>query len=106
MKKTLLYTLCIPTLASSASAISISLDFSTSSFFDTGTADGILARAAVQAAADDISAAVTSNLGPISQYIHSGVNGSTTVTMTGGLGYTNPDTGAAETFSGNLATNE
>ena len=52
MKHRLLQHLIFPFLISSASAITVSLDFSDSSnaFFDTGTTDGMLARAAVQAA--------------------------------------------------------
>lgn len=105
--KLLLY-LSIPTLISSASAVTVAIDYSDSSsgFFDTGTSDGVTARAAVQAAADDISAAITSSLGAVSNYSHVGNNGSSSVTITANLGYTNPDTGGSETFSGSLAADE
>jgi len=91
----------------SASAVTISLDYTSVAFFDLGTADGVKARAAVDAAADDISAAITSSLGAVTNYAHTGnAPGGSSATLTGNLGYTNPDTGAAETFSGNLLANE
>jgi len=97
------------TLALKSQALSISLDFSGNSFFDTGTTNGQLARNAVSAAADDLSAAITTELIAFNTYEHTGTAGSpnvSSVTITGSLGYTNPDNGNSETFSGSLASNE
>ncbi len=108
MKHRLLQHLIFPVLISSASAITVSLDFSDSSnaFFDTGSTDGILARAAVQAAADDISAVLTSSLEAVTMYSHTGTSGGSSATLLAALSYTNPDTGANSDFSGNLAVDE
>jgi hypothetical protein len=109
MKMSLPCVLFCTFLASPASAITIAVDFSnsTSGFFDENTADGLLARAAVQAAADDLSAAITTSLDPLSTTrVYQGTSGVTTVTLTNTLRYTNPDTGASTVFSGSLASDE
>ncbi|MGB0990915.1 MAG: PEP-CTERM sorting domain-containing protein [Akkermansiaceae bacterium] len=93
---------------SPALAITITLDFSHSSsgFFDTGTADGVKARASVEAAAADLSAVITSSLNALSTYHYEGTSSGTTVELDASLGYTNPDTDASESFSGSLAVDE
>ncbi len=91
-----------------ASSLTISIDYSdsTSAFFD-GSPNGILARAAVQAAADDISAVITTSLNALSsQRSFTGTFGITNVTLDHTLGYTNPDTGLASTYMGGLAADE
>lgn len=109
MKKIISYILLTSMLSFPASAITIAIDYShsTSSFFDTGTANGLLARAAVQAAADDLSAAITTQLDPLSSTrVYTGTSGSTTVTLTNTLTYTNPDTGISTVFTGTLVGDE
>ncbi len=98
-------------LSLNAGAFSIALDYShsASSFFDTNTADGLAARAAVAAAAADLSNAVTSSLAALSSpdLVYTGSNGATTSTFTAHLSYTNPDTGAQVDLTDiNLAANE
>ena len=79
------------------------LDFDThsSTFFDNATT-GAAARAAVQQAADDLSAAITTKLNAISAgdagYKNTGTDQSKSVTLDSTIGYTNPNTGA--TISG------
>ncbi len=95
-------------LTTPLSAITIAVDFSdsTSTFFDN-SANGLLAKAAVQAAADDISAAISTSLNALStQRVYTGTNLSTTVTLTNTLSYTNPDTGANSIYTGSLAADE
>lgn len=107
MKSFLLNTICLTALTSSVSAVTISLDYTNIAFFDTGTADGLAARAAVDAAASDLSAAITSNLAAFTTYSHSGTApGGSSATLPGTLGYTNPDTDNPESFTGSLAQNE
>jgi hypothetical protein len=108
MKMSFPCVLFFASLSLPASAITIAIDFSnsTSGFFDENTADGLLARAAVQAAADDLSAAITTSLDPLITRVYTGTSGSTTVTLTNTLRYTNPDTGVTTNFVGNLAADE
>lgn len=94
-------------LQSSASALTISLDFTSTSFFDTNTADGALARAAVEKAAADISAAITTQLSAVNGLSYSGSVPGATVGFAGALYYTNPDTGVQQSLSTiNLAQDE
>lgn len=106
MKNLLTLSIISPLLASQASAINIVLDFDThsSTFFSNSTA-----RAAVQAAADDISAAITTSLNAIpANRAFTGTDGGASITITSTYNYTNPNGGAigGETFTGTLAANE
>jgi hypothetical protein len=81
-------------LPSTASAVNLILDYSydTSGFFSVGSN----ARNTLEQAAADISAVlVNGQLGTLSNNIISGSSGSSTVTVTWGLGFTNPSTGTA-----------
>lgn len=88
-------------------ATNIVIDFSdsTSAFFDNSP-DGLLAQAAVQAAANDLSNALTTSLNSLSTYAYQGISGGTTVTITNTLRYTNPETGVSTIFGGALAADE
>src|SRR5690554_4593087 len=81
-------------LAPAAQAIEIQLDFQHGSFFDNNDA----AKAAVEKAAQDLSDVITTSLGATVDQV-SGTFGSTTITFNNDLEYTNPYTGAAESFN-------
>ncbi|MEO7933948.1 MAG: hypothetical protein ABIT76_12405 [Chthoniobacterales bacterium] len=79
----------------SASAFNIAIDYSNDS---TNFFDNLTARATLEKAAADLSAAITSSLAPVTTDVYTGTNGSTTSTFDWDLTYTNPTTGAAVTL--------
>jgi hypothetical protein len=91
-----------------ASAITVAVDYSatSSALFDAGTANGLLARAAVDAAAADISAAITTQLNAVNSYTYVGVNGGTTFTYDTKYTYSNLDSGSSMDFTTALAQDE
>lgn len=95
MKKITLISLAIPALTLSTSAVSIAIDFGSSSFFDTSTTDGAAARAAVNKAAQDVSNAITTELNAVSAgaagYTHSNTVNGSTFGITTTLKYNNPN---------------
>ena len=107
---TLRTTLILSTIATlPLSAINITIDYSytTDSFFDNSP-NGILAKSAVNAAALDISNAITSHLGAINTYNFNGSSdgGTTTTSFTATLEFNNPDTGIATPFTDALAADQ
>lgn len=80
-----------------AAALNVVLDYSldaaNGNFFGTTPA----AKAAVDAAAADIGAAIVQTLGAVPTDIFTGVNGGSTATLNWSLSYTNPSTGATDT---------
>ena len=108
--KTNITALAALTLAiSSASAITISLDYSNhdGSFFNN-TTNGMKAKAAVAQAAADLSAAITTTLNAVNTYTFESTHdgGTTFGKITANLAYTNPDTGASVNFTDTLAADE
>ena len=86
-----------------ASGVMIVLDYSGDTFF----AGNAAARNALEAAAADLSAAITTNLAPVDADVFTGVNGSTSATFDWRLTYPHPATGAAVTIEvPRLAANE
>lgn len=86
-----------------ASGVMIVLDYSNDTFF----AGNAAARNALEAAAADLSAAITTNLSPVDADVFTGVNGSTSATFDWRLTYPNPATGSAMTIEvPRLAANE
>ncbi len=81
--------LCVLAISSSASAVNVVVDFSNESNFFLGNP---FARAAVNQAANDLSALLTSNLGAVND-ISSATTGGTTVNYNFALQYNNPSTG-------------
>lgn len=108
------FSLCSVLSASTLSAITLNIDYSnsTSSFFDINNANASIAaqaqqaRAAVNAAASDVSAVITSQLNGVSNYAFQGTNGLNQIDINANYSYTNPDTGVSTNFTGNLAANE
>ncbi len=83
-------------VASSASAININLQYPAGNLFsDT---HNLTARAAINAAAADISAAITSSLNAINTDVFVGNNGGTTATFDWSYQYSNPSTGGSTTI--------
>lgn len=82
-------------LALPAQAVVLVIDYSydTSNFFSGNAA----AKAALEAAATDIGAAITSNLGAVTTDVYSSTNGSTTAIFDWSLSFTNPSTGGVVT---------
>ncbi|MEM8944905.1 MAG: PEP-CTERM sorting domain-containing protein [Planctomycetota bacterium] len=80
-------------LPSKVVAIDISVEFSPGTLFHSGV-DGT-AKAAINAAAADISAAITSSLDAITQDVYEGSYLSTDVTFDWNYNYTNPSTGVS-----------
>jgi hypothetical protein len=78
-------------------AITIQLDYSldTTGFFTNNPT----AKAALEAAAGDISAAILPSLGAVSTDVFVGTNGASTVTIDWGLSFEHPATGVAQTLS-------
>lgn len=108
MKHKIILSALFPLVVTQASAINIVLDFDThsSAFFDDAT-NGATARAAVQAAADDISAAITTSLNTLpTDREFNGTSGGTTYTYTTTFRYTNPNTGATVNFTDSLGADE
>jgi len=102
MRYNLTLLLCLSVTSSlcalrTASAVDIDLDYSHDAYF----AANATAKAAVEAAAADISAAITSSLAPIDVLDDTivGTNGVTSVTFDWHFTYKNPTTGAAETYN-------
>lgn len=83
-------------LSSSSWAINISVQYAPGTLFYPGI-DGT-AKAAINAAASDISAAITSSLNVINTDIYQGTNASTTATFDWSYNYTNPSTGLSTTI--------
>lgn len=101
MTKQLILASLIPALATQVSAINIVLDFDThSTAFFNNASTGATARAAVQKAADDLSAAITTKLNAISAgaagYNNSGTSGGSTANIDTSIGYLNPTTFTGE----------
>ncbi len=84
-------------IPSSVSAITVQIDYTydTSGFFTTYA----VAKNALDQAASDIRAAITSSLGAITTDTYSGVNGGTTASLDWSLSFTNPTSGATETLN-------
>jgi len=80
-----------------AEALTINLDYSfdSTNFFGTNTT----AKAALEAAASDLSAVIQPSLGAVSTDIFTGTNGSTSVTADWFLTFHNPTTGSTVTLS-------
>ncbi|MDA8563172.1 hypothetical protein N9L06_01845 [Mariniblastus sp.] len=105
--------LCIAVGSQAIAAADIVLDFShaNATLFDTNTTNGVLARAAVQQAANDISEALNATLAPLSPDINPSTNqyrvtgtgtvnlATATSTYDATYGYTNPTTNANEIFN-------
>ena len=108
MKMSLPCVLLSTLLVTPINAINIVIDFDThsSAFFNDPT-NGAAARAAVQAAADDISAAITTDLNALpTDRVFTGTSGGTTYTYTTTFRYTNPNTGSNVTFTDSLGADE
>ena len=89
-----LFGLCI---AIPAQAITIDVNFATGTLFSS-SAD-FDAKAAISAAAADVSTAITTSLNAITNDVVMGVNGTTIATFDTSFFYTNPSTGASETIT-------
>ncbi len=88
--------LVLPALAPSARALEIVLDYT----YDTGNFFGnATAKAALEAAASDLSHVLTNTLGAVSSDVYSGTNGSTTSTLDWSVSFTNPSTGGTITLN-------
>jgi hypothetical protein len=85
---------CFAGAAAPAGAIDLMIDYT----HDTWFAGNPTAQAALEAAALDLSAAMTSALNPTSA-TDTGVNGATTATFTHRFNYTNPATGGSEVYT-------
>lgn len=85
-------------LASQSGAVTLVVDYT----YDSGNFFGtnLTAKAALEAAALDISNAITSSLGPVTTDVYTSTNGSTTATFNWNVSFDNPTSGTAE----NLAT--
>ena len=81
--------------ATGAQALTIVLDYSHDTFF----AGNATAKAAVDAAAADLGAAILPTLGAVTTDFYSATSGATTVSLDWSLTYSNPVTGATETLS-------
>lgn len=97
--RTLATALLVASLAPAAHAFNIVIDYSYDSgnYFANATA-----KAALEAAAFDLSSALTNSLGAVGSDTYTGTNGGTTATLNWKLVFTNPTTGATEelqTFS-------
>jgi hypothetical protein len=101
---TLVSTLAAAVLAPSVHAFDIVLDYT----YDTGGFfSNVTAKAALEAAAADLSAVLTNTLNPVATDVFTGTNGSTTATADWSLYFTNPGTGATEFVSSfTFATDE
>ncbi len=79
-----------------APAFNIAFDYSndSSNFFDN-----VAAKATLEKAAADLSAAITTSLAPVTTDVYTGTNGGTTATFNWDLTYTNPTTGATVTLN-------
>jgi len=84
------------TMASTSSAVLINIEYGSGTLFYSGI--DATARAAIDAAAADVSAAITSSLNAISTDVYTGVNASTTVNFDWNYSYTNPNTGGLTTI--------
>jgi len=82
---------------SSAYAINISVQYTPGILFYPGI-DGT-AKAAINAAAADVSDAITTSLNAISTDVYSGTNASTTVTFDWSYNYNSPSTGGSTTIT-------
>lgn len=92
-------------LVSSAHAVVLVVDYTYDSgnFFNTN----LTAKAALEAAAQDISNAITSSLGPVTTDVYASTNGSTTATFNWNVSFTNPTSGTTENLATfNAAANE
>lgn len=107
MKKTLLKLALITGISSQISALTISIDYThdlaTDNFFGTNAT----AKAALEAAASDLSNAINSSLGAVSNSFFTGTNGTSSVDLEYSYFYENPSTGVNTTSgSFSLATDE
>lgn len=87
-------------LVSSAPAVTLVVDYT----YDTGNFFGtnLTAKSALEAAALDISNAITSSLGPVTTDVYASTNGGTTATFNWSINFNNPTTDGGvvlETFS-------
>ncbi len=78
-------------------AINISVQYAPGTLFHSGI-DGT-AKAAINAAAADVSEAITTSLNAITTDVFTGTNSSTTVTFDWSFNYTNPSTGGSTTIN-------
>ena len=83
-----------------AQALTITVDYTYDSYFSTN----LTARYALEAAAADLSAAVTTSLTPLTTDLFVGNSGATTATFDASVGFNNPSTGVATTWE-TLRTN-
>lgn len=89
-------------LSSSSWAINISVQYAPGTLFYPGI-DGT-AKAAINAAAADVSDAITSSLNAITTDVYEGTNASTTATFDWSYNYTNPSTGLDTTIDSATAS--
>ncbi len=92
-------------LVSSAHAVVLVVDYTYDSgnFFNTN----LTAKAALEAAAQDISNAITSSLGPVTTDEYISTNGNTTATFNWSIDFNNPTTNAPESLATfNAAANQ
>lgn len=84
-------------LCSSVAAFNITLQYQAGNLF-SATHDAT-AKAAINAAAADLSAAITTNLSAINTDVYTGMSGGTSVTFDWSYQYTNPSTGSSTTIN-------
>ncbi len=85
--------------ASGASGVTLLFDFSHDAAMDNFFASNPTAKAALDAAAADVGAAITSSLAAINHATITGTNGGTSADFTWSYTYLNPSTGAQETLT-------
>jgi len=92
-------------LVSSAHAVVLVVDYT----YDTGNffSGNVAAKAALEAAALDISNAITGTLGPVTTDVYASTNGGTTATFDWSIDFNNPTTNATESLATfNAAANQ
>lgn len=87
-----IFAIAVPT----SHAINISVQYAPGTLFYSGI-DGT-AKAAINAAAADVSEAITTSLNAITTDVYTGTNASTTVTFDWSFNYTDPSTGGSATI--------
>jgi hypothetical protein len=85
-------------LATPASALTLLLNYTHDALTDNFFATHPVARTSLERARDDIQAAITTILAPVSSDVVTGTNGITTATYDFSYSYTNPSTGAAQSI--------
>lgn len=85
--------------ATPVSALSLMLDYTHDTATDNFFNSHPVAKASLEAARNDIQAAITTLLGAINNDVTTGTFGSTSATYNFNFGYTNPSTGAAQSIT-------